>query len=79
MQNPIHMLSKGLTGLGGLLLGGALGFSLFLSPAAFVLNWLGGGLVCFLAYYFTGSFLLAALGWFLGSTLPIGLGKLSRG
>ncbi len=75
----LNLAEGAMAGLGGLLLGGSLGFSLFLSPAAFVLNWLGGGLVCFLAYYFTGSFLLAALGWFLGSTLPIGLGKLSRG
>lgn len=71
-------LSEGaVAGLGGVLLGGALGFSLFLSPLAFVLNWLGGGLACFAAYHFTGSFLAAALGWLLGSTLPLVLGRLS--
>lgn len=66
-------------GLGGLMLGGSLGFSLFLSPLAFLLNWLGGGLACFLAYTLTGSFLAAALGWLVGSTLPMVLGRLARG
>lgn len=67
-------------GLGGLMLGGSLGFSLFLSPLAFLLNWLGGGLLCFLAYTLTGgSFLAAACGWLVGSTLPMALGRLARG
>lgn len=73
-------LSAGLwAGLGGGVLGGALGFSLFLSPAAFLLNWLGGGLAFFAVYHFTGSFFLAALGWLFGSTLPLALGRLARG
>jgi hypothetical protein len=63
-------------GLGGVLLGGALGYSLFLSPLAFLFNWLGGGIACYAAYHYTGSFLAAAVGWLLGSTLPLAVGKL---
>lgn len=77
-----RMLNLGagaLAGLGGGLLGGALGFSIFLSPLAFVLNWAGGALGCWALFQVTGSFLGATVGWLLGSSLPLVIGKLSRG
>ncbi|MEW6284422.1 MAG: hypothetical protein AB1758_37755 [Candidatus Eremiobacterota bacterium] len=53
---------------GGLLLGGSLGYSLFLAPLLFLLSWVVGGLGFYLLFTHTGSFVAGTVGWLVGST-----------